>query len=136
MNQLIGRSFIRSGICFIPLLCWTPASAQTGAEIPFVENVFPEWGLTGSLSLRFDDLIVRGNEANNSFSSQGGQYLGNFDLGISRRFSQYNTLEGQISGALNFSDLRSDSTGFVPERASLTWTYGEGALPLLENELH
>ena len=105
------------------------AQSQGGVELPWVEDILPEWGISGSISARYDDFVVNGDEANNSFSSQGGQYFGNFDLAIDRQFSQFNSLEAQFFGAFNFSDFRSGSRVFVPERASLTWNYGEGPLP-------
>jgi len=104
------------------------AQAQEGVELAFDKDPLPEWGIEGSLSLRYNDFRIYGDGANNPFSSVGSQYFGNFDLGINRVFSQFNSLEGQFFGALNFSDFRANQRNFVPERGGLTWTYGEDAL--------
>lgn len=88
-----------------------------------------DWSLSGFNSLRGEHYGVSGAATGAPYAFTGGQFYDEFGLNLSRRFSPYESLQGQFSGVMNASDYRSSERGAMLERGRLVWEKGDGALP-------
>lgn len=88
-----------------------------------------DWSLSGYNTLRGEHYGVSGDPASAPYAYTGGQFYDEFGLNLSRRFSPYESLQGQFSGVMNASDYRSNEGGGVLERGRLVWEKGDADLP-------
>jgi len=96
----------------------------------FTHADFDDWQVNGSNTLRAEDIDVSGDDSASPYPVEGGQYFNEFNLNVSRQYSPYSFVRGEISGVWNESDYRSLENNFVPERVGLQVQNGDLAIPL------
>lgn len=107
-------------------------SSVAGSSVSFAEDMpelLPQWRINGSLSMKGDNYQNNGNAAVAPYRYEGSHYQFNVDLDFDRKFSDYETLQGQFSGRSNHSDYVTDFNGWVSDRFTLTWQKGDAPVP-------
>lgn len=89
-----------------------------------------DWEISGSNTLRHDNIHNSGNNAASPYPLGGGHTYNEFDLNFSRNYSPYTRVSGQFFGVINESDYRHPDEGFVPERMNFQVLSGETAIPM------
>ncbi|MCB1845352.1 MAG: hypothetical protein KDI09_20455 [Halioglobus sp.] len=100
-----------------------PASAALAAD-------GDAWEIAGSNTARAEYYSISGDEAASPYAFDGVQAYDEINLNVSRRFSPYRTLRGQLMGLLNDSDYRFPDSGLQAERVNLYYEDGTGGLPM------
>ena len=80
-----------------------------------------EWEISGSNTARYEYYDTDGEASASPYQFDGEQYFDEFNVNISRRFSPYETLRGQVYGVMNHSDYRFGEDGFTAERVNLLY---------------
>lgn len=106
------------------------AQAQNALEIGQYGDPLPEWRIDGSSTFRAEQSGVAGDASANPNPDNAFDFFNEVNLNLERRYSPWNFLRGSFDGVVNSSEFRSAQRGFVPERANLTWTKGDGSVPL------
>lgn len=106
------------------------AQAQNALEIGQYGDPLPEWRIDGSNTFRAEQSGVAGDASANPNPDNAFDFFNEVNLNLERRYSPWNFLRGSFDGVVNSSEFRSAQRGFVPERANLTWTKGDGSVPL------
>lgn len=109
------------------LLAFTALSLPASA---MADDAFDGWDIDGSNSLRWENYNLDGNRLSSPYMTGGSHYYNEFDINVSKSFSQYRRLRAQAFGVANNSDYRQTSDGIVPERLHITYEDGETGIPL------
>ncbi len=99
------------------------------AAEPAAEPETEPWQLTGSITLQGDHYDNVGNPAVSPYAYEKGHLLSTFDLNINRNFSDYESIDAQLSGRVNASDYVTDYKGVVLDRGSMNWQKGDAPIP-------
>lgn len=106
------------------------ATAQDVVEIGQYGDPLPEWRIDGTNTFRAEQSGVAGDASANPNPDNAFNFFDEVHLNLERRYSPWNFLRGSFDGVVNSSEFRSANRGIVPERANLTWTKGDGSVPL------
>ncbi|MDF1719396.1 MAG: hypothetical protein P1U65_01850 [Minwuia sp.] len=105
-------------------------NAQESLEIGHSADPLPEWRVDGTNTFRAEQSGVAGDASANPNPDNAFNFFDDVHLNLERRYSPWNFLRGSFDGVINSSEFRSAQRGIVPERANLTWTKGDGRVPL------
>ncbi len=112
------------------LLMAGAVEAQEALEIGQYGDPLPEWRIDGTSTFKAEQSGVAGDASANPNPDNAFNFFDDVHLNLERRYSPWNFLRGSFDGVVNSSDFRSAQRGIVPERANLTWTRGDGRVPL------
>ncbi|MEC9345001.1 MAG: hypothetical protein VYB54_02170 [Pseudomonadota bacterium] len=89
-----------------------------------------DWQLSGSLSARVEAYGDAGDTTRSPFPDLGTFGFGEFDFGLTRQYSPFETFRVQAFGAVVENPYRSADDGLVLERGTITWEKGDLRVPL------
>ncbi len=93
------------------------------------DDMLSPWQIGGSLTAALEDYSDAGDPAVSPFAERTTFGFLEADLNVSRQFSPFERVQGQIFGVLVDNPFRSNVDGFVAERAQIQWEKGDGAVP-------
>lgn len=100
-----------------------PATAQEG------DDLFTDWNISGSLTVKLEDYSNRGDPAGSPYTPLGTFHFVETDVRADRRLSEFETLDVHFSGVAADNPFRINLTEAVAERATLNWEKGDAAAP-------
>ena len=129
--QGLGRhALLLAGAGGVTVAVMGGADAQDALEIGQYGDPLPEWRIDGTNTFRAEQSGVAGDAGANPNPDNAFDFFDEVHLELERRYSPWNFLRGSFDGVVNNSEFRSANRGIVPERANLTWTKGDGSVPL------
>lgn len=104
------------------------AFAQDAIDEPFMGA----WRVDGTLTTKFENYSVGGNDANSPFKETGEQFHIEFDIRAEQDISPFETVRMSAAGvAINESAYRAPEKGFILERAGFEWEKGDATVPFV-----
>jgi hypothetical protein len=105
------------------------AWAESGSFNLNLDDVMPDWNISGYNTYRVDSFEDSGDISNSPYPNRGFQQFDDFNFNLSRRYSAYENVKVQLSGTVDDSEYRTSEEGFILERGYLTWEKGDSQIP-------
>lgn len=90
---------------------------------------FSGWQVSGRNSFHSEYYDTDGDPANSSYAHKFGQFYNDLSINVSKQFSPFHQVRGNMAGVINDSKYRYDRHGITLERFNLTQEQGETAMP-------